>query len=136
MKIKPWILLVSLLLGQVSVAATSEQAQTQAELTEDACEGARVAEVELESVLQNLHELAGADPKRREQLEAAQRSWEEYREAHLSTLYPPDGEGLGSVAPMCSCLVRAEMTRMRAKELSSYLVESPEGEVCGSPWHE
>ena len=136
MNMKIWFLAVSLLLGQVSVAASSEQTRTQAGLTHNACEEAWIAEADLESVLQRLNELAGADSKRKEQLDAAQRAWEKYREAHLNTLYPPEGEGTGSVAPMCSCFVGAQMIRSRANELSSHLLEPPEGDVCGSPWHE
>jgi uncharacterized protein YecT (DUF1311 family) len=65
-------------------------------------------------------------------LQASQKAWQHYRDAHLEALYPADDKMLayGSAYRHCRQIAIAALTRERIKHLRQWLQGVPEGEVC------
>ncbi|WP_353735581.1 lysozyme inhibitor LprI family protein [Nitrosomonas sp.] len=91
-------------------------AQTQADLNDDACGAYREADKKLNAIYQQLLEQHKDDANFTTRLCKAQRAWrEEY----------------GSIYPMCSCLEQTALVDHRIEQLSSWLT-AEEGDVCRS----
>jgi uncharacterized protein YecT (DUF1311 family) len=118
------VLLVTFLLTAPAFAA-----DTQRDMTADACEGAKTADAELNWVYKQLLGNAASDAKVAERIKAAQRAWVVFRDAQMAVLYPSDDASQGSVAPMCACGVQNELTVARTTQLRRML-RGEEGDVC------
>ena len=81
------------------------------------------AEAEMESVYQNiLVQCLGEQEANGEQavkLSEAQNAWVSFREAHLSAIYPEEGEH-GPVAELRKASIRAQLTRERTRQLREW----------------
>src|SRR5262249_7837366 len=119
---------VVLLLGDRSPAI----AQTQAELTEQACSKFKKADSELNRVYEQILTANAGDAKLVKALREAQRAWIVFRDAHLRSIYPdPDPMAYGSVNPMCRCGVLEQLTIQRSKQLRELWIDGTvEGDVC------
>lgn len=110
---------------------TSAYAQTQGELTQDACLQYRKAREEMDGVYRQILKDYKAELAFLAKIRAAQTAWLRYRDAHIRALYPdPDPTTYGSVLPMCKCQLLATMTTARVKELQQWTIGVEEGEVC------
>ena len=87
---------------------------------EDATAHLQAAVEEMESVYQNiLVQCLGEQEANGEQavkLSEAQNAWVSFREAHLSAIYPEEGEH-GPVAEHRKASIRAELTQERTRQL-------------------
>lgn len=106
-------------------------AQTQADLNDDACEAYREADKKLNAIYQQLLEQHKEDANFTTKLRKAQRAWLAFRDAEMEAIYPADNkrEEYGSIYPMCSCLEQAALVNHRIEQLSSWLT-AKEGDVC------
>jgi uncharacterized protein YecT (DUF1311 family) len=122
------ILIAATFLGNNPVV----QAQTQLEMRKEACDRFAKADAELDRVYRKILVRSANDAALVAKLQAAQRAWLSFRDAHLESLYPnPDPMAYGSVNPMCRCAVLEELTAQRAKQLNDLWVKgTPEGNVC------
>ena len=77
----------------------------------------------MDSVYQNiLVQCLGEQEENGEQavkLSQAQKAWLAFREAHLSAIYPEEGEH-GPVAELRKASIRAELTRERTRQLREW----------------
>ena len=111
-------------------------AQTQMEMNEEAGARLRAADAEMKKVIGELESKANGRPKALEVLRNAQAGWEKYRDAQLRAMWPfPETTWYGSVNPMCFADVKAEMTRVRTRELRAML-NPTETDACVSRWPE
>lgn len=111
--------------------ASAADAQTQHEMTIDACTDYKAADAELSAVYQQILQERGNDKQFVDALKEAQRAWVRFRDAELKAIYPERNVPLayGSAHPMCECGVLAMMTRVRTSALSEWL-KNHEGDVC------
>ena len=90
---------------------------------EDATAHLQAAMEEMESVYQNiLVQCLGEQEANGEQavkLREAQNAWVAFREAHLSAIFPEEGEH-GPVAELRKASIRAELTRERTRQLREW----------------
>ncbi len=102
------------------------------ELTIDACEDYKAADLELNSVYQQVLKAHGDDKLFQDALKDAQRAWVKFRDAEMKALYPEPNKRFmyGSVYPMCECGALAKLTRERTATLSEWLTQQQEGDVC------
>ena len=81
------------------------------------------AEAEMQAVYQNiLVQCLGEQDSHGQQavkLSEAQKAWSAFREAHLSAIYPEEGEH-GPVAELLKASIRAELTRERTRQLREW----------------
>jgi len=103
-------------------------AQTQADLNDDACGAYREADKKLDAIYQQLLEQHKDDADFTTRLRKAQRAWLAFRDAELEAIYPADNkrEEYGSIYPMCSCLEQAALVNHHIEQLSGWL--TAEGE--------
>jgi len=123
---------VALLAFVVSALLTGRlYAQTQVEITVDACQKYEQADLELNQVYQVVIEAYKGDDQFEEALRKAQRAWLVFRDAHIVSLFPAEEKqtNYGSVYPMCRCSVLASLTEERTKQLRQWLSQR-EGDVC------
>lgn len=106
-------------------------AQTQADLNDDACGVYREADKKLNAIYQQLLEQHKDDANFTTRLRKAQRAWLAFRDAEMEAIYPADNkrEEYGSIYPMCSCLEQAALVNHRIEQLSGWLT-AEEGDVC------
>jgi uncharacterized protein YecT (DUF1311 family) len=118
--------------GLVIATAGPACAQTQAEMTEQACGELKKAEAELNRVYQEVLAANGKDTAFVEALREAQRAWIAFRDAHVRSIFPDPGPmAYGSVNPMCRCLIHQQLTLQRTKQLRELWIEGRvEGDVC------
>jgi len=108
------------------------QAQTQAQINQDACDQYRTTDAEMNSSYKQILNSYGRDAPFIEKLKKAQRAWLLFRDAHLESLYPAQDQlaAYGSVNQMCRCIVLAELTRERTGALNRWITGVQEGDVC------
>ena len=113
-------------------------AQTQAEMTRQACEAYQSADGELNRAYQQVLSKRKSDAALLAALRNEQRIWLQLREARLKTEFPLAAREsatarYGSVYPMCRCLILEKITRERIEYLRLMLVDSEggSGDVCG-----
>jgi Lysozyme inhibitor LprI len=95
-------------------------AQTQSQMTEQACGGFKKADKAADAVFVKA-------------FREAQRAWIAFRDAHLKSIYPDPfpKEAYGSANPMCQCGELQELTAQRSKQLRKLWIEGGvEGDVC------
>lgn len=64
-------------------------------------------------------------------LKIAQNIWIKFRDAEMNTKYPQREPGYyGSIQPTCWNMYMTELTQKRTKELRTWLIGIPEGDVC------
>lgn len=102
--------------------ACFDTANTQTEINACAGEDLKRAEGEQARVYQQLLAKLQRDPVARRKVEAAQRAWIAFRDAHLEELFPQEDKSFyGSVYPMSFALACAEVTRQRTTMLRAIL---------------
>lgn len=108
-------------------------AQTQSQMTEQACAEFKKADVELNRVYQQILAAKAGDAVFVKAFREAQRAWITFRAAHLKSIYPDPfpSKAYGSVNPMCQCGDLRELTAQRGQQLRKLWLEgSVEGNVC------
>ena len=100
----------------------------------DNCNFSKVAD-ELELVFGKVAKEYRNDSVFLEKLEAAQKAWRIYRDAHLESFFPVGSkahkkEEYGSIYPKCACVVLVEMTKERIRQLQVWLEGTVEGDAC------
>lgn len=92
------------------------------------CDEYKKHDGELNRLYQEVVKRHKADKKAVARIQSAQKAWLEFRDAHLKTVFPESGLD-GSAQPMCHCILLAEMTLDRIKQLK-YLLDPTEGDLC------
>jgi uncharacterized protein YecT (DUF1311 family) len=107
-------------------------AQTQAAMTETACNKLKSAETALNRTYEQVLKVKATDADFVKAFREAQAAWVAFRDAHVRAIYPdPDPRAYGTVYPMCRCAVLEQMTTQRARELRHLWVDgTEEGDVC------
>ena len=107
-------------------------AQTQFELTDQACSKFKKADSELNVIYQQILAAKAKDVAFVKAFREAQKAWMTFRDAHVRSLYPnSDPAEYGSVNPMCRCGVLERFTAQRRNELRSLWIEGTvEGDSC------
>ena len=106
-------------------------AQTQGEMTAQACREYKLADTELNRVYQQILRDYKADNAFIKKLKNAQRAWLAYRDAQLAAIYPDLSPGAyGSAHPMCRCHELRYLTEARTNELKRWVAGTSEGDVC------
>ncbi len=124
-------IVLAAVLSSVAVANRT-YGQTQSELTAEQCAKFNKADEELNATYREVLRLYSGEHEFVDKLTAAQRTWIEFRDAHLASLFPVSEPGeYGSVLPMCECMILTRITEDRRKELALWLEGYDEGEVCG-----
>jgi len=116
----------------VIIIAVSAWAQSQAEMNENACDQAKKADAELNSVYSGVLKKQGNDKLFIEKLKAAQRIWIAFRDAEMAAYYPAKDKQseYGTVFNMCYCYEFMDLTQQRTKQLKHWLDDMEEGNVC------
>ena len=106
--------------------------QTQGEMEQEACDGSKRADADLNREYQQLLHQYRDDVRFIRNARRAQRAWIAYRDAQLALLYPyAERRGFyGSVYPMCRCMAVLELTKKRVEELRRWVDGVEEGDVC------
>jgi uncharacterized protein YecT (DUF1311 family) len=118
---------VVLLLGDRSAAI----AQTQKDLTEQACGKLKKADSELNRVYQQVLTANAGNAALVKALREAQRAWTVFRDAHVRSIYPePEPMAYGSVNPMCRCGTLEQLTIQRSKQLQELWIDGTVDDVC------
>lgn len=122
-------LLGALITINISWSVVPAQAQTQAEMNQAACDEYKKTDTALNKAYQQLMTQKKADKVFVSKLREAQRNWIKFRDAHIESLYPGPRSQYGSVATLCECSAKAELTQQRNDHLKRML-KSTEGDVC------
>ena len=107
-------------------------AQTQLQMTDEACQKFKKADAELNRVYQQILSANARDANFTKAFREAQRAWISFRDAQVKAIYPdPSPNAYGSINPMCRCGVLEEITTQRANELKRRWIDgSEEGDAC------
>lgn len=106
-------------------------AQTQHDMSKEACEKFQKADQDLNRTYNQILNVYKDDREFLEKLKVAQRAWIAFRDAHLASIFPKIKQGeYGSVKGMCRCNILADFTSERTKVLSQWLTGVEEGETC------
>ncbi len=121
---RPLHMLRPLLIGLLVVAALPAAAQTQSEMSADACAARDVADADLNTTYRAAL-AATATPLARQRLRDAQRAWLRFRDAEVAALFPlASGSdprvAYGSVYPMRLCGEQARLTEARTVQLREH----------------
>jgi uncharacterized protein YecT (DUF1311 family) len=115
-------------------AAAAEQPaalQTQAEINLKACGEAKQAEDKMKALYEQVLKKYDYDKVFIKNIEAAQKAWEAYRDAHIRALYPYEYRAAyGSAIGACDCAQVVRLTTARIKELQRWVDGTFEGDVC------
>jgi uncharacterized protein YecT (DUF1311 family) len=125
--------LVALIVVFVSPTVLREAvAQTQAAMTETACNKLKNAETALKQTYEQVLKAKAADANFVKAFREAQAAWVGFRDAHVHAIYPdPDPRAYGSANSMCRCSILEEMTSQRSRELRRLWIDGiDEGDVC------
>ncbi len=107
-----------------------DKAPLQGDLNDCAVTDLKESEAKMNRVFQALLHQYREDRMAIEKLEAAQRTWLAYRDAHMDSYYPEIGKRFyGTVQPMCHALLKARLTEERLRILKEML-NPEEGDVC------
>lgn len=106
-------------------------AQSQMEMTAEACRGMKAADAALNATWAAIVKRLRDEPKTFARLKTAQKAWLAFRDAHLTALYEPDDPALaGTARGMCECLEQEVLTRRRVEQLKTWAEGVEEGDVC------
>jgi uncharacterized protein YecT (DUF1311 family) len=119
----------------ILLAGSASLAQTQSDSNQEACSRYKKADAEMNAVYRQVLNTHKKDSLFVAKFKVAQRAWVAFRDAHLESLYPEPNKihaygAYGSVNPMCRCMVLAELTAERTKQLRQWLTGAEEGDVC------
>ncbi|KTC72570.1 hypothetical protein Lbir_1345 [Legionella birminghamensis] len=104
-------------------------AETQSEMTEDACQQFKAIDASLNAIYKRILQSYQDDKPFISSFVTAQKKWLSFRDAHLDSLYP-NGSDSGSVSPMCRCLALYQLTAARVEQLKKWDEGTEEGDVC------
>ena len=118
-------------IGAVALPAAILQAQTQSDLTQDACARYKKSDQALNATYAKVLKDYARDPQFEAKFKQAQRAWIAFRDAHLEARFPKADKQseYGSAYPTCRCNVLTELTEQRTKELKVWVDGIPEGGV-------
>ncbi len=105
------------------------QAQTQSEMTGDACDDAKGADAQLSQTYAQALAAHADDAVFVARLKAAEKAWTTFRDAEIQAVYPSQDASNGSALPMCTCTERAQLTKERITQLQGWLKKN-ETDVC------
>ena len=116
----------------LALATTAPVAQTQSNMSQDACAQYKKADQALNATYAKVLKDYTRDPQFLAKLKQAQRAWIAFRDAHLEASFPETDKQAeyGSACPTCRCNVLTELTEQREKELKVWADGIPEGDVC------
>lgn len=105
--------------------------QTQAEMNRSAHEKYKQADLELNSVYQQILTDYKEDTVFIEALRQSQRVWIKFRDTELNMKYPEREYGwYGTIHPWCVSNYKTELTTYRVSTLQKWLIREPEGDAC------
>lgn len=92
----------------------------------------RKAQHTLHDMTQRILDRYADDPVFIKAFKASQHAWDAYRKSMVEARFPHREERgyYGSVLGMCEALYRKTLTEARIKQISTWLQDLPEGEVC------
>ena len=127
-------LLLSLLLIQsILTMAQTQDKMAQDEETKAAINAYKLADVELNSVYNQILTMYSSDTEFLKNVRESQNIWVKFRTAELKTKFPARGPGeYGSVYTMCVNDFLTEMTNARITTLKEWIKGTYEGDVCSS----
>lgn len=107
-------------------------AQTQMEMTVDACETYKAVDDMMENTYLRILSEYQDDEIFMEKFKAAQSAWIVYRDAHLAALFPEEDNYVeyGSMYPVCRCTVLKNLTEYRFELLKIWEQGAEEGDIC------
>ncbi|WP_165483142.1 lysozyme inhibitor LprI family protein [Legionella genomosp. 1] len=108
---------------------TSAFAETQSEMTEDACQQYKAMDTSLNSIYKRILQGYQDDKAFIASFVTAQKKWLAFRDAHLDSLYPNEADN-GSVSSMCRCNALYQLTKARVDQLKLWDEGVEEGDVC------
>lgn len=122
-------------LSLVSIAlviSTSVVAQTQRDMSQDACRAFQQTDRDLNEVYRRILDEYASQPPFLDRLRASQRAWIVFRDAHVEAIFPEADklEAYGSAYALCRCAVLADLTARRVNDLRQWLTGAKEGDVC------
>ena len=104
-------------------------AQSQADLTTNACDSLKKEEEEMMITYKKIISLHSKDKQFLSTFEKAQNLWKSFAQAHVDSIYYP-GQHWGTVEPMCRCTEEHILTSERHEQLKQWLKKTEEGFVC------
>jgi len=106
-------------------------AQSQTEMNEQAYQGFKKTDKELNDFYKQILAKYKDDKIFISKLQKAELAWIKYRDAELEAIYPAEDKSFyGSVYPMCANYFMTEITQQRIKELKLWIKGICEGDVC------
>jgi len=126
-------ILASLLLGTTMLSA---HAQTQLDMTTQAGEAYKKADLELNQTYQAVMQKFKNDKHTKNKIRAAEIAWLKYRDAEMQAIYSHADKQYeyGSVYPMCHSMELTALTEHRTQELKLWLEPDEDG-VCNGSRH-
>ena len=104
-------------------------AQTQSEMTRQACEDYTKADKALNAAYMRLKNTCQKDPAFLKQLKVTQQLWITLRDAEADLLYPL-GPTSGTMQPLLRCAKMMEMTQKRTVDLKQWYKDAKDGIIC------
>ena len=106
-------------------------AQTQQEMTADACAEYKHADARLNAIYRQILTKHKKDLQFIAKFKKAQRAWLKFRDAHLEAIFPAPNkqEEYGSNFSMCACSEMVMLANQRIAQLQQWLADN-EGDVC------
>lgn len=106
-------------------------AQSQTDMNNQAAQEYDKADKRLNQVYQQILREYKSDKVFLTSLQAAEKAWIAFRDAHVKSHYPqPDPSFYGSVNPLCQANMMTELTNARIKQLEEWTKGTEEGNVC------
>jgi len=107
-------------------------AQSQAAMTQSACNKMKRAENALTGIYEQIVKAKATDGNFVTAFREAHAAWIAFRDAHLRAIFPdPDPNTYGSANSMCRCGIQEQMTIQRTRELRRlWITGIDEGDVC------
>jgi uncharacterized protein YecT (DUF1311 family) len=125
------LILVGLALA-IGLAGNPLHAQTQRELNESGRHEFEAADAHLNKVYRQILDEYQRDRAFVRKLQAAQRAWVSFRDAHVEALFPAPNprRAYGSVYPLCRWQALTALTSARSDELETWIDGVDETETC------
>ena len=116
----------------LAVTTGTLHAQSQSELTQDACAKYKKADQTLTATYSKVLNDYVKDPQFLAKLRRAQRRWLAFRDAHLEARFPKADKQAeyGSIYSTCRCTILEQLTEQRTQEVKLWADGIPEGDVC------
>jgi uncharacterized protein YecT (DUF1311 family) len=116
----------------IGLAGNPLHAQTQRELNESGRHEFEAADAHLNKVYRQILDEYQRDRAFVRRLQAAQRAWVSFRDAHVQALFPAADprRAYGSVYPLCRWQALTALTSARSDELETWIDGVDETEAC------